>query len=77
MPRALKAIVYLGMVTHNHLTSEEGEAFVIYLQNKQTSQTCGPRRVGDTAHLSWKPEHTLIVENSEANRDRVATKESV
>jgi hypothetical protein len=65
------------MVTHNHLTSEEGEAFVIYLRNQQPSQTCGPRRFGDTVHLSWKYEHTLIVESSEGNRDSVATKESV
>jgi hypothetical protein len=54
----IKHTVYLGMVTHYYVTSEEGERFVVYLQNQQTSHTCGPWRGGDTVRPSWKPEHT-------------------
>jgi ABC-type Fe3+/spermidine/putrescine transport system ATPase subunit len=73
----IKHIVYLGTVTHYYVTNEEGEAFVVYLQNQQTSHTCGPWRVGDTVHLSWKPERTLIVENGDEDGDSVETEECV
>jgi len=63
-------------VTHYYVTSEEDDAFVVYLQNQQASHTCGPLHVGDTVHLSWKPEHTLIVESNEEYSDIVRTKES-
>jgi spermidine/putrescine transport system ATP-binding protein len=72
----IRHIVYLGTVTHYYVTSEEDEAFVVYLQNQQASHTCGPLHVGDTVHLSWKPEHTLIVESNEEYSDIVRTKES-
>ena len=72
----IRHVVYLGTVTHYYVSSAEGEAFVIYQQNQHASHTCGPWRVGDTVHLSWKPEHTLMVENIEEDSDAVATKES-
>jgi ABC-type Fe3+/spermidine/putrescine transport system ATPase subunit len=69
-------IVYLGTVTHYYVDSAEGEAFVVYVQNQEGSHTCGLWRVGDTVHLSWKPEHTLIVEHDEERSDVIAAKES-
>jgi putative spermidine/putrescine transport system ATP-binding protein len=72
----IKHIVYLGTVTHYYMTSEAGEAFVAYLQNHEAPHTCAPLRVGDTVHLSWKPEHTLILENDEERCDVTAAKES-
>jgi spermidine/putrescine ABC transporter ATP-binding subunit len=73
---AIRHIVYLGTATHYYVTSEEGEALIVYLQNQQMSHTCGPLHVGDTVHLSWKPEHTLVVENHEQDGNTVTTKES-
>ena len=50
----IRHIVYLGTVTHYYVTSEDGEAFVIYCQNQAASPSCGPLCVGDMIHLSWK-----------------------
>jgi spermidine/putrescine ABC transporter ATP-binding subunit len=72
----IRHIVYLGTVTHYYVTSETGEAFVIYCQNQAASPSCGPLRVGDAIHLSWKPEHTLMLENDAEPSDVVAGKES-
>jgi spermidine/putrescine ABC transporter ATP-binding subunit len=71
----IKHIVYLGTVTHYYVTSEHGDAFVVYWQNQAASHTSGPLRVGDAIHLSWKPEHTLILENDDECSDVVAAKE--
>ncbi|HEX9869393.1 MAG TPA: ABC transporter ATP-binding protein, partial [Candidatus Tectomicrobia bacterium] len=59
----IRHIVYLGTVTHYYVTSETGEAFVIFRQNQAASPSCGPLCVGDAIHLSWRPEHTLMLEN--------------
>jgi ABC-type Fe3+/spermidine/putrescine transport system ATPase subunit len=72
----IRHIVYLGTVTHYYVTSETGEAFVIYRQNQAASPSCGPLCVGDAIHLSWKPEHTLMLENDAEPGDVVAGKES-
>jgi len=37
---------------------------------------CGSLCVGDAIHLSWKPEHTLVVEIDAAPGDVIAEKES-
>jgi ABC-type Fe3+/spermidine/putrescine transport system ATPase subunit len=71
----IKHIVYLGTVTHYYVTSEHGDAFVVYWQNQAASYTSGPLRVADAIHLSWKPEHTLILENDDECSDVVAAKE--
>jgi spermidine/putrescine ABC transporter ATP-binding subunit len=71
----IRHIVYLGTVTHYYVTSEDGETFVVYWQNQAASHTSGPLRVGDAIHLSWKPEHTLLLENDEERSDVVAAKE--
>jgi ABC-type Fe3+/spermidine/putrescine transport system ATPase subunit len=71
----IRHIVYLGTVTHYYVTSEDGEAFVVYWQNQAASHGSGPLRVGDTVHLSWKPEHTLMLENDDEGSDPVAAKE--
>jgi spermidine/putrescine transport system ATP-binding protein len=72
----IRHIVYLGTVTHYYVTSETGEEFVIYCQNQAASPSCGPLRVGNAIHLSWRPEHTLMLENDTEPGDVVAGKES-
>jgi hypothetical protein len=51
--------------------------FVSYLESQQAAHACGPWRGGDTVHLPWKAEHTLMMENGEEDSDSVATEESV
>jgi spermidine/putrescine ABC transporter ATP-binding subunit len=68
-------IVYLGTVTHYYVTSDDGGAFVVYVQNQAASHISGLLRVGDTVHLSWRPEHTLIVEDDEPSSDVTTAKE--
>jgi spermidine/putrescine ABC transporter ATP-binding subunit len=71
----IRHIVYLGTVTHYYVTSESGEAFVVYCQNQAASPSCRPWRIGKAIHLSWKAEHTLILENNVAPGDLVVGKE--
>jgi spermidine/putrescine transport system ATP-binding protein len=71
----LRHIVYLGTVTHYYVTSEDGEAFIVYWQNQAASHTSEPLRVGDTIHLAWKPEHTLMLENDDERSDFVTATE--
>ena len=72
----IRHIVYLGTVTHYYVTSEDGEAFVVYCQNQSASPACGSLCVGDAIYLSWKPEHTLMLENDTEPGDVVAGKGS-
>jgi ABC-type polar amino acid transport system ATPase subunit len=53
----------------------EDYALFVYWQNQAASHTSGPLCVGDTIHLAWKPEHTLMLENDDERSDFVTATE--
>jgi ABC-type Fe3+/spermidine/putrescine transport system ATPase subunit len=65
----IKHIVYLGTMTHYYVTSDAGEEFVVYCQNQASVHTSGRLCVGDAIHLSWKSEHTLLLESDDERGD--------
>jgi ABC-type Fe3+/spermidine/putrescine transport system ATPase subunit len=71
----IRHIVYLGTATHYYVISEDGEAFIVYRQNQTAAHPSGPLRVGDTIHLAWKPEHTLMLENDDERSGIVTAQE--
>lgn len=65
-PVTITHVVYLGMVTHYYTRTPQGEELIVYVQNQERTHGQRAFGVGDTVHLSWKPEHVLVLEEKDA-----------
>jgi spermidine/putrescine transport system ATP-binding protein len=56
---------YIGVSTQYLIETGDGHRLVVYAQNLETSGAAEALADGQQVHVSWKPQHTFVIEASE------------
>jgi spermidine/putrescine transport system ATP-binding protein len=56
---------YIGVSTQYLIETRDGHRLVVYAQNLETSGAAEALADGQQVHVSWKPQHTFVIEASE------------
>jgi len=56
---------YIGVSTQYLVTTADGHRMTVYAQNLETSGAAEALADGQQVHVSWKPQHTFVIEASE------------
>ena len=65
-PGVVRDVVYVGMVTRYIVDLDAGGELVVVQQNLETSSTEALEAQGKHVRLSWRPEHTYVIKEGDA-----------
>jgi len=60
---------YVGVHTQYLVETGDGHKLVVYAQNLETSGSAEVLADGETVTLSWKPQHTFVIDRADASAD--------
>ncbi len=66
---------YIGVSTQYLVQTTDGHRLTVYAQNLETSGAIGTIADGEAVRLTWNPQHTFVIDRTDASRDAPATME--
>ncbi|MDQ3689957.1 MAG: ABC transporter ATP-binding protein [Chloroflexota bacterium] len=66
---------YIGVSTQYLVQTTDGHRLTVYAQNLETSGAVGTLADGEAVRLTWNPQHTFVIDSTDASRDASATME--
>jgi len=66
---------YIGVSTQYLVQTTDGHRLTVYAQNLETSGAIGTLANGEAVRLTWNPQHTFVIDRTDASSDASGTME--